>query len=104
MFGSGTKQRVQSRVHARVFLRMCLISVTRVQVGLWTVGGGPRQGFTFIRADSFHDTHDIFNLAGGFESTSGLSPLIFADLKNLQCSHGCAVMADVHLELHPSGD
>lgn len=40
----------------------------------------------------------------GLRVPAALSPLILADLKNLQCSRGCAVMADVHLELHPSGD
>lgn len=89
------------------------VSVTPVDVGLRTVaaeggsggGRGRGKGLTSSEPDGFRDTHAVFNLAGGSERTTGsLSPLIFAALKNLQRSRGCAAKAHAHLDSHLSGD
>lgn len=77
-----------TRVHA--YAHVCtrlsedasFVSVTRVDAGLRTVaaaggcgvGGGARgrgKGLTSSEPDGFHDTHAVFNLAGGSERTSG---------------------------------
>lgn len=68
-------------------------------------GRGRGKGLTSSEPDGFRDTHAVFNLAGGSERTTGsLSPLIFAALKNLQRSRGCAAKAHAHLDSHLSGD